>query len=61
MNCTTYFGKIKGRIFRCDISLSNGKVIDCIEVDRYPYKGELEVFASIEAMISSCEGSEADW
>jgi hypothetical protein len=61
MNCTTYFGKIGGKIFRCDISLVNGKVVDCVEVDRYPYKGKPEVFDSQEIFMVSCERQESNW
>ena len=61
MNSTTYFGKIGKQIFRCDVDLDNGKVIDCIKVDRYPYKGSVDEYDSEDIFMESCERQESNW
>jgi hypothetical protein len=61
MNSTTYFAKIGKQVWRCDIDLDNGKVIDCVEVDRYPYKGKPEQYDSVDIFMEDCERQEANW
>ena len=58
---TTYFARVGKQIFRCDVDLDNGKVIDCWAVDRYPYKGKIAVYDSVDIFMEDCERQESNW